>query len=42
MVGAYVANVKFHKEVETEVAFEVISEDAPVAEAAPAEAPVAE
>ena len=42
MVGAYVANVKFHKEVETEVAFEVISEDSPVAEAAPAEAPVAE
>ena len=43
-VGVYVASVKFHKEVETEVEFEVISEDAPVAEApaAEAEAPAAE
>ncbi|MBD5371688.1 MAG: 50S ribosomal protein L9 [Bacteroides sp.] len=39
VVGEYVANVKFHKEVETEVAFVVVSEDA--AEA-PAEAPAAE
>lgn len=41
IIGAYVANVKFHKEVETEVAFEVVSEDAPV-ENAPAETPAAE
>lgn len=34
-VGVYVATVKFHKQVETEVEFEVISEDAPVAPAAP-------
>ncbi|MBD5176106.1 MAG: 50S ribosomal protein L9 [Bacteroidales bacterium] len=37
VVGVYVANVKFHKEVETEVEFEVVSEDAPVAEAPAAE-----
>ncbi len=45
MVGAYVATIKFHKEVETEVAFEVVSEDAPIApaaEEAAAEAPAAE
>ncbi len=45
MVGAYVATIKFHKEVETEVAFEVVSEDAPVApaaEEAAAETPAAE
>ena len=42
-VGAYVATVKFHKEVETEVAFEVVSEDAPAPVATPeAEAPAAE
>ncbi|MBD5268561.1 MAG: 50S ribosomal protein L9 [Bacteroides sp.] len=39
-VGVYVATVKFHKEVETEVEFTVVSEDAPAAPAA--EAPAAE
>ena len=42
LVGAYVATVKFHKEVETELAFEVVSEDAPAIEAPAAEAPAAE
>lgn len=42
LVGAYVATVKFHKEVETELAFEVVSEDAPATEAPAAEAPAAE
>lgn len=42
VVGAYVATVKFHKEVETEVEFEVISESAPVEEKPAEEAPVAE
>lgn len=42
VIGAYVANVKFHKEVETEVAFEVVSEDAPVVEVVAEETPAAE
>lgn len=36
-VGVYVATVKFHKEVETEVEFEVVSEDAPAVVAPAAE-----
>lgn len=43
VVGAYVATVKFHKEVEAEVEFEVVSENAPAeatVEAPAAEAPV--
>lgn len=42
VIGAYVANVKFHKEVETEVAFEVVSEDAPVVDVVAEETPAAE
>lgn len=42
VIGAYVANIKFHKEVETEVAFEVVSEDAPVVEVVAEETPAAE
>lgn len=42
VIGAYVANVKFHKEVETEVAFEVVSEDAPVVEVVVEETPATE
>ncbi len=37
LIGEYVATVKFHKEVETEVAFVVISEDAPASAEAPKE-----
>lgn len=40
-VGKYAATVRLHKEVSVEIPFEVIS-DAPVQEAAPAEAPAQE
>ena len=42
VVGEYVATVKFHKEVETEVAFVVVSENAPAEQAPATEAPAAE